>query len=436
MRSPYRRKIRSILLSKRLWRKRLVFLLGAAAIGVFASLFALSADHAQELFFDLYERANWLPLVLTPALFGVSAYFTYRFFPTAAGSGIPQAIAAQMNRDPQHRRRMLGVPVLIGKVVLSVLGMAAGASLGREGPSVQLGAGIMLLCARVSGIYAQRGVVIAGAAAGVAAAFNTPLAGIVFAIEEMARSFDHRNSSIVLTAIVISGLAAAMIMGNYDYFGSLEFQFSVGHDWYAILVLGVLGGLFGAAFAQFMIRMIPLIRGLGGRFGWRHPVLFAAICGLLIAALGMATGGETFGTGYNLGHDILHGQREAVWWQAPAKFLATALSALSGIPGGIFSPSLSVGAAFGGYMEYFLPNSPAQMVVLLGMAAYFAGVTQAPITSFVIVFEITGHSAEPIPLIAASVIAAGVSHVIFPSPLYHELAKNFLPAKAAPAAGS
>jgi H+/Cl- antiporter ClcA len=154
--------------------------------------------------------------------------------------------------------------------------------------------------------------------------------------------------------------------------------------------------------------------------------MFSALCGLGVALLGLMTSGATYGSGYALGHALLHGEMTPAWWQMPAKLASTVLSAVSGIPGGIFSPSLSVGAAMGGEMARWFPQTPLQGVVVLAMVAYFAGVTQAPITAFVIVLEITGNATEAVPLIAAGVIAASIGRLLCPTSLYHALAKGFI----------
>jgi H+/Cl- antiporter ClcA len=422
----YLRKTRIMVLSRQLWRKRLVFWCGAILVGVVASYYAIAADAAKQVF-DLYIRPHkFLPLVLSPVIFAFCAGVTQRFFPAARGSGIPQVIAARILRDKESRDRLLSLRVVTGKILLTMLGLLGGAAIGREGPTVQVGASIMLLCASIGGLSAQRGIVLAGAAAGVAAAFNTPLAGIVFAIEEMARAFEQRNSSIVLIAIVFSGAAAMSILGNYDYFGYTDVALSITHNWQAVLSIGAAGGLAGGLFSRLITDGEPFLRSRFKKIGFGHPIIFAAMCGLGIAVLGIATGGLTYGTGYTMGHDLLHGEMAAAWWQMPAKLLATVLSAISGIPGGIFSPSLSVGAAMGAEMSPWFPHTPLEGAVILAMVAYFAGVTQAPITAFVIVLEITGKATDAVPLIAAAVIAAGIGRMICPVSLYHTLAKTFI----------
>lgn len=188
---------RIMMFSRRYWRTRIVFCCGAILVGIAASYFAIAVDAAQKIF-NLYILPHpYLPFIICPLVFAISAALTIRYVPAARCSGIPQAIAARTLRDPVSRHKLIGPKVAIAKILLTFLGIVGGASIGREGPTVQVGAAIMLLCATYGKLKAQRGVVLAGAAAGVAAAFNTPLAGIVFAIEEMSRSFERRNSSIV-----------------------------------------------------------------------------------------------------------------------------------------------------------------------------------------------------------------------------------------------
>jgi H+/Cl- antiporter ClcA len=419
------RRARRLLLSRALWRRQLVFWLGAILVGVVAAGFAMVADRAQTAFAWLVAHGAAWPVLLSPLVFAVTAWSAARWFPSTPGSGIPQAIAARHVHDPAARQWLLGPRVIAGKMALTTLALLGGASVGREGPTVQVGAAIFVLCASFSGLKERRGVILAGAAAGVAAAFNTPLAGIVFAIEELARGFHHRNSALVLTAIVLSGAASMTILGNYNYFGIADAHFSFSRIWFPIGAIGVAGGLAGSLFARLVIGGSKYLRGLHGQKGLRHPALFAALCGLVIAVTGMLTHGATYGTGYGIANDLLHEKTTVSWGFTAAKFVATLVSNICGIPGGIFSPSLSVGAAMGSAMAAWFPYAPVQGIILLAMVAYFAGVTQAPITAFVIVLEITGKGVVPAPLIATAVIATATARILCPDSLYHVLSKGF-----------
>jgi H+/Cl- antiporter ClcA len=417
------------------WRSRLVFWCGAVVIGVIAAGFAYIADYAQQFFAAVVSPHPLLPFLVCPAIFALSARLTSRYFPSTVGSGIPQAIAARVANTREERRYLLGPKVIVGKILLTALGLMGGASIGREGPTVQVGAALLYLGASFTNMSLEmkRSLILAGAAAGVAAAFNTPLAGIVFAIEEMARAFEHRNSSIILSAIVFAGAASLSILGNYSYFGNADGSYNIVRDILAIGVVGLAGGLFGGLFSRVIISGGRVFRGFCGAGGWYRPPLFAAACGLAIACIGYLTGSTTFGTGYAPANGMLHGLIPGSWTFTFGKFLATAISGFSGIPGGIFSPSLSVGAGFGASMAPLFPSTPLAGIVLLGMTAYFSGVTQSPITAFVIVLEVSGRQSQPVPLIAAAVIAAAASRLVCHTSLYHTLAKNFIfEAKAPP----
>ena len=230
---------------------------------------------------------------------------------------------------------------------MTLLGLMFGASTGREGPTVQVGASLMFALGRFSKKH-QPGLILAGSAAGVAAAFNTPLAGIVFGIEEMSRSFEVRASGLVIGTIIAAGLTSLAFLGNYTYFGTSGAVMPFGIDWLAIPVCGVLGGLLGGLFSRLLIVFAFGFPGRVGDLIKKHPVIFAGVCGLLVAVCGVASGGTVYGTGYEQARAVLHDQQQVSLFYAPLKFLASVLSSISGIPGGIFAPSLSVGAGIGG----------------------------------------------------------------------------------------
>jgi H+/Cl- antiporter ClcA len=332
--------------------------------------------------------------------------------------------ARQLPKSAGGRQRLVSFRVLVGKVVLTIVGLGCGASIGREGPTVQIGAAIMHAAGRVGGMRMQPGLLLAGGAAGVAAAFNTPLAGIVFAIEELSRSFEQRTNGLVLSAVVVAGLASLSLLGNYTYFGNSAAHLSGSQDVLAVLVCGIGGGVLGGLFSRGLVyatRRAPyLFKGWIGR----HPVLFASLCGLGVALLGITSGGAIYGTGYLEARGLMEGTSDLGWSYGPLKLLATLLSAISGIPGGIFAPSLSVGAGVGAAFGELLPNLPLSTMILLGMVGYFSGVVQSPITAFVIVMEMTASHQMLIPLMATSILAFGVSRLICRRPVYHALAQT------------
>lgn len=415
--------------SFRLWKPRIVFWTGAFAIGIISVGFARLADLAQKAFLSLTASGEWtflLPLVLTPLGFVCCAWLAITFFPNSQGSGIPQAIAARHLHEDQDRARLLSLRVALGKIALTVLGLFSGASIGREGPTVQVGASFMLTAARIGGMAQERGLILAGSAAGIAAAFNTPLAGIVFAIEEMGRAYESRANGIVLTAVIMSGLAALGLSGSYTYFGTATAVPEKAWDWVLVPVCGVGGGVLGALFSGLALHVGFRIRR------WAQPaprlrmIALAGLCGLAVAVIGVASNGTTFGTSYELARSAVEGQETPALFFAE-KLLATFLSMMSGIPGGIFAPSLAVGAGFGNTVGQALGTGLA-LSAILGMAGYFAGVVQAPMTAFVIILEMTGDHQAVIPIMAVSMIGYVTSRLLSREPLYHGLSRNFIAA--------
>jgi H+/Cl- antiporter ClcA len=368
---------------------------------------------------------RYASLALTPAGFALSVFLTNRLFRNAQGSGIPQAIAARHLADQNARQSLVSLRITAGKIVLTLLGLLCGASVGREGPTVQIGASIMFALGRFSP-RRQPGLILAGAAAGVAAAFNTPLAGIVFGIEEMSRAFETRTSSLIIGAVIAAGLTSLALMGNYTYFGTSAVGMRNGIDWLAVPLCGVVGGLAGGLFSRILIAMAQGFANPVGRAIRRYPAGFAAACGLAAAICGIASDGTVYGTGYAQVKGALESGTPLPESFGVLKFLATTFSSISGMPGGIFSPSLAVGAGIGSNIAALFHGAPLAAMLLLGMVSYFAGVVQAPITAFVIVTEMTDNHAMVVPLMAAALIAHFSSRLVCKEGIYHALARGFV----------
>jgi H+/Cl- antiporter ClcA len=251
----------------------------------------------------------------------------------------------------------------------------------------------------------------------------------VFAIEEMSQSFEARTSGVVIGAVIAAGVTSLALQGDYTYFGTTHATLNNVQGWLAVPLLGVLGGLCGGLFSRILVLFG---RGLPGRMGRalrRYPTWFACFCGLLVAVCGLLSRGDAFGTGYAQARALVQAAPGAPGLGFGAlKFAATLASSVSGIPGGIFAPSLAVGAGLGADVAALLPGASMQALVVLGMVAYFAGVVQAPITAFVIVTEMTNDHALVVPLMLASLIAFGSSRLVCKEGVYHALAHNFVKA--------
>jgi H+/Cl- antiporter ClcA len=412
-------------LSPEQWRRRLLFWTGAIVVGLAAVFFAKAADFAFELFHGVASHGWWVPLFITPPTFALLCWLTQGALKATRGSGIPQAIAALKVEDEGFRTQLLALKVALGKMALTLAALLGGASVGREGPTVHVGAGLLYSMGRRFGFddpTAAGRFILAGSAAGLAAAFNTPLAGVVFAIEEMSGTFEHRMSGTLLTAVIVAGVVSLGILGNYAYFGDVSASLPLGRAWIAVALTGIVGGLAGGLFARLIIPSTLGIRGAMARLRGRQPVVFAAACGLALVLLSLLSANGLYGTGYAQARDILQGQSDTGPLFGVLKFLGNIASSWAGIPGGIFSPALAVGAGLGGNIASLLPGADTSAVVLLGMAAYLSGVTQAPLTAAVISIELTANHMMALPIMAACLLARAVSGIVCRVPVYKALA--------------
>ncbi|MDV3250558.1 chloride channel protein [Devosia sp. BK] len=411
----------------RIWlprlRRRALFVVGGIVVGVAALALAYGADFAMALFVSAQRQWPYMPLLVTPLGFGFLAWVTGRYFDGAQGSGIPQVIAARQLKDQQSKTKLVSPKLAAAKMLLLSGGLLVGASAGREGPTVQVGASIMFWLGRFAP-HRQPGLLLAGAAAGVAAAFNAPLAGIVFGIEEMGRSFELRTSGLVLGTVIVAGLVPLAIVGDYTYFG--RSLVTLGHiqQWIWVLPVAAICGFAGGLFSRGLIAFSYGLPGRVGKVIKSHPVLFAVLCGLGVAVCGVVTGGSIFGTSAEQAKAIMAGEGAPAGF-APLKLLATLLSSVSGIPGGIFSPSLAVGAGIAEMVKTLIPL-PIAALTIVCMAAYLAAVLQAPITAFVIVIEMTGNHALIFPVMIGALVATFCSKLVCREGVYHALAHRIL----------
>jgi H+/Cl- antiporter ClcA len=411
----------------RLWLDRAVVLLYAAVAGLMVVAFTLLSDWTFALFQQIHGYNRWLVLAWTPALTALIVWLTRRYFAGASGSGIPQVMAAL---DPvvttETRSHFVSLKLTLGKIALGAAGFLAGLSIGREGPSVQVAAGVMQHARRWlrpgSGM-STHALLVAGGAAGIAAAFNAPLAGVVFAIEELSRKLESRNSGLIITSIVLAGLIGVSFFGNVTYFGVIRVP-TLG--WRALLpglLVALLSGMLGGLFSRLLAASLT---GSSERFNdWRkaYPVRFAAAGGLAIAVIGLASNGSTFGAGSEAVRQMLAGQTDLPPLYVLLKFVATWLAAWCGVPGGIFAPALSIGAGIGHDVASLVRPEIAPALIAMGMAAFLAAVTQAPLTAFIIVMEMVDGRAMVLSLMMAAMLASLISRMLS-RPLYETLSEH------------
>jgi len=411
------------------FRGRVAAVSGAILLSLVAILFATCGEVAQHAFTTVAQTHPLSPIIISPAIFMVVVYATRRWVPAARGSGIPQVIAAGHNPELAAKGPLVSLRSAAAKFAGTLMMLLGGASIGREGPTVQISAALMVAVHRWLKVPVNAGVIIAGGAAGVAAAFNTPLAGVAFAIEELAAAFEQKVAVMVMATVMVAGLVSLGIAGDYVYFGAMTTSLTLHEIVVFAPLIGVLGGLAGGTFARALI-------GLGASqlrpfvLARAHPLGTALLCGVIVAGAGLASDGASWGTGYATTRELLAGGQTSLAF-GPAKFVAALATALSGAPGGIFAPSLSVGAGLGQLVGFVTEGRASGALVLLGVAAYFTGVVRAPLTAVIIVMEMTAERSMIVPLFIAALVADWVSSLVCPGKLYHALSQGFRPGGSA-----
>ncbi len=410
-----------------LWTGRAVVIASAALAGLTVVAFTWLAEHALAQFFTFQRTYWWGPLIWMPASTAAIVWLTMRFAPGASGSGIPQVMAAL---EPQAtrgvRKLFISLRLAFAKVFLTTWGLLAGLSIGREGPSVQIAAGVMhharhWMPKRAN--ISDHSLLIAGGAAGIAAAFNTPLGGVMFAIEELSKKSGQRSNSLVLVGIVVAGLMGVSAYGNASYFGVIRVSGFGSALLFPGTLLAVCCGIAGGLFSRLLIVSLAGISPDWFTNKRKHfPIYFAAGCGLAVAIVGVVSHGQTYGSGYAHNRAMLENSNDTTSLYVLLKFVATWLSTWAGVPAGVFAPSLAIGGALGNDIAQLTSYANAPTLIALGMAGFLAAVTQAPLTAFIIVMEMVDGHALVLSLMASAMVASGVSRLIS-APLYPSLAE-------------
>jgi H+/Cl- antiporter ClcA len=412
----------------------------AAAVGLLAALFASLISEVQGVYFRAFHAHPVFVSCVAPLLFVVATWLVERWAPAAKGSGIPQVLAVidESRTEPTNEgtwvNPLVSLRTAFVKVLSASTGILGGASIGREGPTVQIAASAFAWIGRVSRRFAPQidfqSFVVAGGAAGIAAAFNTPLAGITFALEEVADGMLGPFRQSIMVAVIIAGITTQALSGNYLYFGRPS---DVNAPVLLLIPEGVLIGLCGGLLGGIMAKLLstPQLSRLP-----THWVRRAFIAGCICSAVGYFTLGDTSGSGYEVTRRALESNSiDSMPLLFPFwKLLTTTMSYLSGMAGGIFSPSLSIGAGVGLLVAHLAHFANYKACALLGMVAFFSGAIRAPLTGVVIVMEMSDEHLLIVPFMIAAYIAHAIGRRIMPTPLYHYLAERMeaKPSREAP----
>lgn len=403
------------------------FLLLAALVGLLSAGFTYLVDLAGSLCAQVYHYNGNLMYVYTPVIFIVIVFLLKKYFPYSDGSGLPQGYAVDVF-DNQQIANIYSIKTAIGKVILTFLSILGGASLGKEGPTIQLCSSLFNQFQNISD-QKRRLLIKLGAGVGVAAAFNTPLGGMIFAIEEYVRKVSSKIASLLVGATLVAVAVCNYFQGNEPYLGRID-PANLAHGHYtgfiAILV-GVTCGLCGALFTKCIVFVSVNRTWFVNRWRKNHFLLNALIFGLIVALIGNLTHGLSFGNGSINNKIFLDSGSDAPWYYAMSKFFGAIASVGAGVPGGYFSTALSIGAGIGDLIYHFLPSISLAQFYLLGMTAFLAAITQSPITAVAMVVEMSNTSDFCLPILIAGFIASVISEQ-FGDSVYHQQVLNYIPA--------
>ncbi len=406
-------------------REDQVFLILTLLIGALVGLTVVAFIVVTErLGMRLYPAggAAWRRLVVPVAGSLAMGYLLYRFFPEARGSGVPQTKAALFAREG---RITLGT--VLGKFFCTSATLASGIPLGREGPSVQVGAGIASVLGRSLGLRQEKvkALLPVGASAAIAAAFNTPMAAVLFSLEEVVGDLHAPILGSVVLASATSWAMLRLLLGNNPLFHVPQYELVHPLEFSIYAVLGVSGGLLSAAFSKLLLSMRQKFLRLPRKTRWCHPV----VGGVLVGLMGWFVP-QVLGVGYSYVGDALNSGMafKLMALLVVLKLFAVTTSYASGNAGGIFGPSLFLGAMLGGAIgaiaHHFLPTHTATpgAYALVGMGALFAGIVRAPMTSVLMIFEMTRDYSVIVPLMIANLVSLFVSSRLQKQPIYEALA--------------
>jgi H+/Cl- antiporter ClcA len=404
---------------------------------VLTGLVAVGYEHLFSLFEGagkaMFSAVPWIIFITAPVFFAASWFTTARLAPNAKGSGIPQLMAAVdlAGTSRSHLvERLLSLRIAVVKIGSSLLLLLGGGAIGREGPTLQISGSVFEL------VYRQipegwekvshRIMLITGGASGLAAAFNTPLGGIVYVIEELTRTHIARFRTAVFSAVIIAGMTAQIFLGGYLYLGYPRLAaFPLWMIW-AVLLIAFISGYFGALFTSILLVVSDWQRKYLKR---RQQLLVVLGLSLVFAGMVFLAGQQAMGTGKSLINQVLfEGSGSVPWYMFPVRFFGAVLSFGAGGAGGIFATSLSSGAALGALLVGLLDVATEHhnLLVLVSMIAFLTGVTRTPFTASILVLEMTDRHSAIFYFLLAGIVANIAASQVMERSFYEVQKERFL----------
>lgn len=409
------------------------FWIGSIITGLIAVLYAQIFAFGEQMLHKILDWHLWMIFVLAPAGFVISWWLVKKYSPFAKGSGIPQVMAAVELANPRDNHlinRLLSFRIILIKILSSFVLVSSGGAIGREGPTIQIAGSIFRKVYEFLPDWwpkiSKKNMILTGAAAGLSAAFNTPLGGIVFAVEELSKTHISYFKTALFTAVIIAGLTAQTLAGSYLYLGYPKTQGVTLWIMFPIIFVSGIAGILSSQLSVAMLKINRLKKKLKTDFS---NIIFLLICGLIVATIAYFINRDILGSGKEIIERVLFTDNKTEAWYVPIlRMLGPALAFTSGGSGGIFAPALSTGASIGSVFAEImnLSDNETNVLILAGMVAFLTGITRAPFTSAILVLEMTDRHSLIFHLMLAGMMSSIFSLLVSRHSLYEELKVNFL----------
>lgn len=409
------------------------FWIASLVTGVIAVLYTKLFEQAEKWGQVLYKAHGWTIFLLAPVGFLLAWLLVKQVDTYASGSGIPQVMAAIELTTPEEDgqvKKLLNVRMMLVKIGSSLLMIFGGGAIGREGPTIQIAGTVFRKIdewlPKSWPKISKRNMILTGAAAGLAAAFNTPLGGIVFAVEELAKTHFSHFKTAVFTSVIIAGLTAQAFLGPYLYLGYPVITQSSAYMLLAVVPVAILAGLGGSGMGLLILKILNWKAKLKSRYA---EMLFVLLCALAMCIIAYFVNTSILGSGKAEMTQLLFTGNKRIGWQVPlARTLGPLLCFTTGASGGIFAPSLSAGATIGAFIAglFDLSASNTNLLILSGMVAFLTGVTRSPFTSAILVLEMTDRHNVIFFLMLSAIAASLVSSLVSKHSLYEYLKLQYI----------
>lgn len=408
------------------------FWVASLITGLIAVGYTKAFIYSENLLREIVRWREWSIFFMAPACFLFAFTIVKIFAPNATGSGIPQVMAAIELSNPKHDHKinkLLSLRIIIAKIASSLMMVLGGGAIGREGPTIQIAGSVFRIVSKLIPSswpkLSKQSFILTGAAAGLAAAFNTPLGGVVFAMEELARIHIRFFRTALFSAVIIAGLTAQGFLGPYLYLGYPDVSGLTVSIFLAVSVTAVVSGMLGSLMSRMTLALMKWKRS----FSTWKTISFILFAGIVVASIAYFLNSEILGSGKDLmNRELFTNQKAASWHTVVMRVFGPVIAFNTGAAGGVFAPSLAAGASAGGFIAslFHFVGANANIIILSGMVGFLTGVTRTPFTSAILVLEMTDRHSVIFHLMLAALLSNIAALLIDKHSFYEQLKKRYV----------